>query len=96
MHRLRPDAPPPPDEMTPWGDTTFLDHYTRGLQLQSRDVGGATVAFERAAGYRPLREADRVEGGYFVREGERFETLTVLQAHLRDWTPPAFAHQPGA
>jgi release factor glutamine methyltransferase len=43
-----------------------------------------------------LEEADRVEGGYRVEGGRRIETLTVLQARLRPWTPPPFAHLPGA
>ncbi len=41
-----------------------------------------------------LEEADQIEGAYQVREGVRFETLTVLRARLLAWTPPAFAHVP--
>ena len=43
-----------------------------------------------------LEEADRVEGAYQVRDGVRYETLTVLRACLLPWTAPAFAHTPGS
>ena len=39
-----------------------------------------------------LDEAAQVQGGFREEGGVRFETLSVIQAHLRDWTPPAFAH----
>jgi len=39
-----------------------------------------------------LEEAAQVPGGFREARGERFETLSVIQARLRTWTPPAFAH----
>ena len=39
-----------------------------------------------------LEESERVPGGFREADGQRFETLSVLQARLRHWTPPPFAH----
>lgn len=39
-----------------------------------------------------LEEAEQVPGGFREADGQRFETLSVIQAQLRPWTPPSFAH----
>ncbi|MHC4848809.1 MAG: methyltransferase [Planctomycetota bacterium] len=39
-----------------------------------------------------LEESAKVQGGYEIRDGVHYETLSVLHARLRPFTPPAFAH----
>ncbi|MEM7516838.1 MAG: methyltransferase [Planctomycetota bacterium] len=39
-----------------------------------------------------MAEAKRVSGGFEVKDGKEWETLYVVHAKLRPWTPPAFAH----
>jgi release factor glutamine methyltransferase len=39
-----------------------------------------------------LEESARVEGGFEIRDGVHYETLSVLHGRLRPFTPPAFAH----
>lgn len=42
-----------------------------------------------------MAEIEQVEGGYEERDGTKYETLTVIHAKLRAWTPPGTAHLPG-
>lgn len=42
-----------------------------------------------------MAEIERVDGGYEERDGVRYETLSVIHAKLRPWSPPATAHLPG-
>ena len=37
---------------------------------------------------------ERVEGSYEVRDGVRYETLSVIHGKLREWAPPATAGPP--
>lgn len=39
-----------------------------------------------------LTESDQVPQGYRVENGVRLETLSVISARLRAWSPPDFAH----
>lgn len=41
-----------------------------------------------------MAESRAVDGGFEVREGVHYETLSVIAATLRDYTPPAGAHVP--
>lgn len=42
-----------------------------------------------------LEEIERVEDSYEVRDGVRYETLSVIHGKLRAWAPPSTAHLPG-
>lgn len=42
-----------------------------------------------------MTEIEKVEGSYEERDGTRYETLSVIHAKLRPWSPPVTAHLPG-
>lgn len=42
-----------------------------------------------------MEEIERVENGYEERDGVKYETLSVIHAKLRPWSPPSTAHLPG-
>ena len=42
-----------------------------------------------------MAEIEKVEGGFEERDGIKSETLSVIHAKLRPWSPPATAHLPG-
>lgn len=39
-----------------------------------------------------MAEIQKVEGGFELIDGKEWETLTVMEATLRDWSPPPTAH----
>ncbi|MEL6713351.1 MAG: methyltransferase [Planctomycetota bacterium] len=42
-----------------------------------------------------MAEIERVEDGYFEKDGRKYERLSVVHAKLREWAPPPTAHLPG-
>ena len=90
--------------LEPGGSLVFVQSSMAdlGRTLSELDRNGydAEVLLQREGPWRDyyyedpdfLAEADRVEDGYTTRDGVRYETLTVVRARLRPWSPPAFAH----
>jgi len=90
--------------LRPEGELLFVQSSMANLAktLRRLDENGyeANVAKERTGPFRDyyfedpsfLEEAATVEGGFEVRDGTHYETLSVILGKLRPFTPPEFAH----
>lgn len=64
---------------------------------EAREVGRTSGPFRDYYFDDPtfMAEIEKVDGGYEERDGQKFETLVVIHATLREWAPPSTAHLPG-
>ena len=92
--------------LKPGGVLAFVQSSMADLKktLRRLDENGydAEVLGERTGPFRDyyyevegfMEESRAIEGGFETRDGVDYETLTVIKATLRPYTPPASAHLP--
>ena len=70
----------------------WLDRNGYSMRIVGRESGPFRDYYFEDESF--LEEIRRVKDGFEVRDGTHYETLYVIEATLRPWTPPPGAHQP--
>lgn len=90
--------------LVPGGQLVFIQSSMADLKMTLRrlDQNGfdAEVVDSRRGPFRDyyfadesfMREIEEVPGGFQIEDGTYYETLFVVAARLREWSPPAGAH----